>query len=173
VTVLHEHRPAEAYEAVKESYAHGEERPLASYAGLMAVYGAYAGGWALLARRRGLPDRVDARDVALVALATYKASRLVTRDKVTAPVRAPFTRFEEEASGSEVNEKPVGTGPRRAVGELLSCPFCTSQWIATTLLGGVLTAPRATRAVASLFASLAAADGLQWGMAVLRKKAEA
>jgi hypothetical protein len=172
MTSLHAHRPTEAYEAVKSEYAGGTEKPLASYAGLMAVYGAYAGGLALLVRRRGLPERVPAADIALLAASTYKVSRLVTRDKVTSPVRAAFTRFEEEAEASEVNESPRGTGPRRAVGELLTCPFCISQWVATTFLGGPLVAPRPTRAVASLFAALTASDGLQWGMAALKKRAE-
>ena len=171
MTALHVHHPTGAYEAVKQQY--GKDKPLASYAGLMAVYGAYAGSLGLLAKRRGLPERLPAADIALVAAATYKASRLVTRDKVTSPVRAAFTRFEEEADASEVNESPRGTGPRRAVGELLTCPFCISQWIATTFLGGLLLAPRPTRAVTSLFAGLAGSDALQWGMAALKKRAEA
>ena len=163
--------PTAARDAIKEHYAPGDDRPLGSYAGLIGLYTGYVAAWAALLRRRGLPERVEARDIALVSLATYKASRLITRDKITSPIRAPFTRLEGDAEASEVSERPVGTGPRRALGELLTCPFCSSQWIATTLVGGMLVAPRATRAATAVFASLTGSDAVQWSMSLLRSRA--
>ena len=156
--------------AEKKAYSGGEDKPLAAYTGLMALYGGYAGAVGLLAWRRGLPERVPARDLALLAAATYKTSRLLTRDKVTSPLRAPFTRVEPGAG--EVDETPAGTGARKAVGELLTCPFCVSQWLATGFLGALLVAPRPTRFVTSLLTAVTASDALQWGMAALRKRAE-
>lgn len=50
--------------------------------------------------------------------------------EVTAPLRAPFTEFQEEGGPREVEESPRGSGIRRAIGELLACPFGMSQWVA-------------------------------------------
>jgi hypothetical protein len=54
-----------------------------------------------------------------------------------------------------------GSGPRKALGELLTCPFCVGQWVATSFVLGLVLAPRATRLVASTFTAVAAADFLQ------------
>jgi hypothetical protein len=150
------------------AYAHGEERPLAGYARVMGVYGAgtAALGALVAARRRSLPERPAPGDLALAAVATAKLSRLLSRDAVTSPLRAPFTRYESPGGPAEVNEKVRGHGAQHAVGELLTCPFCLSQWIATGFAFGFLLAPRLTRQVAGTFAVLEAADLLQFGRAV-------
>src|SRR6185437_16413170 len=84
------------FEQEASAYSHGEERPLGGYLRVLATYGVSVAGLSALvaATRRPLPDRPDLRDVGLVALATAKVSRLATRDPVTSPLRAPFTRFE-------------------------------------------------------------------------------
>jgi hypothetical protein len=64
-----------------------------------------------------------------------------------------------------VKEEVRGTGLRHAVGELLTCPFCMSHWIATGFGIGAVVAPRATRLVASVFSMEAAADFLQFAHA--------
>jgi len=46
-------------------------------------------------------------------MATHKISRLITKDKVTAFVRAPFTRFQEAAGHGELEEEARGEGLRR------------------------------------------------------------
>src|SRR4051812_32799461 len=145
------HGLADALEDEREEYAHGEARPLGSYAVLIALYSSIAGGLALVVRRRKrrgtvtLPEGVPWQDLALVAVATHRLSRLVTKDSVTAVARAPFTQFKEPAGDGEVNEEVRGKGLRHAVGELLTCPFCIAQWIATGFAFGLLLAPRATR----------------------------
>ena len=53
-------------------------------------------------------------------------------------------------------------GTRHALGELLTCPFCVSQWFATGFAFGLVTSPRLTRQVAGLFAALEVADLLQY-----------
>lgn len=136
------------------------ERPLGAYAVLAAAYATLtAAGVATAVRRRGF-TQPGLADGALLAVAAFRLSRLASKAKITSFARAPFTRFVEEGDGAEVNEAPRGEGLRRATGELLSCPFCMTQWSATVLAVSYLHAPRATRAASSLLAATAAADAL-------------
>src|SRR3954447_22426822 len=126
----------------------------------MAVFNALCGGL-LIGLRSRLPERFTAGDLALLTVGTHKLSRLIAKDKVTSPLRAPFVRYEEDAGPSEVSESPRGSGMRKAVGELISCPFCIAQWVAAAGLVGLAFAPRLTRFVASVFAIVAGSDFLQ------------
>jgi len=143
-----------------ERYAPQDERPLGSFLALMGVYGAAVATGAGLLHRRGvkLPERVDWHDVALVSIATHRLSRLIAKDPVTSPFRAPFARFEGTSGPSELSEEVRGSGARKAVGELVTCPFCVAQWVATGMTFGLLAAPRTTRVVAALFAAVSGAD---------------
>ena len=154
-------------------YAPDGDRPLRGYAALMGVYGTAVTAGAVALRRRGrpLPD-VRPVDIVLIGVATHKMARRVTKDSVTSPLRAPFTRYEGVAGPAELKEGVRGSGVRKAVGELISCPFCISQWVATGFTFGLLTAPRATRWAASVFASLALADFLQFAYAWAEQQAE-
>lgn len=140
-----------------------QERPLGGYGVLMSTFLALAGGFALWLRRSGraLPDRVEPGDIVLLSIATHKASRLVARDRVASTIRAPFTRFQDDAGPAEVDEQARGHGLRLAVGELLICPYCLGMWIATGLLAGLLVAPRATRWLATSLVILTGSDALQ------------
>ena len=139
-----------------------EYRPLGGYAALaIAFNAALAAGLAAGMRRDALPERVGAGDLAVFALATYKLSRLIAKDEVTSPVRAPFTRHEGDAGSGEISEEPRGRGLRRAVGELLVCPYCVGQWVAGGFLLGLVHAPRPTRALGAMWATLGLADFLQ------------
>jgi hypothetical protein len=89
---------------------------------------------------------------------------------VTAILRAPFTEFEEPAGEGEVNERAVGTGLRHAVGELLTCPFCVAQWVATALVAGSLAAPDLTTAAVSICATARLSDYLQLTYGLLRQR---
>jgi hypothetical protein len=91
---------------------------------------------------------------------------------VTAVVRAPFTRFREPAGEGELNEDVRGGGLRHAVGELLTCPFCLSQWIATGLVTGRMVVPQFATAVASLSVVARLSDYLQLLYAVIRRQSE-
>lgn len=119
-----------------------------------------------------MPVRPAWSDLALISVATHRLSRLVTKDSVTAVVRAPFTRFEEPAGEGEVNEEVRGTGLRHGVGELLTCPFCIAQWIATGFAFGLVLAPRATRFVATTLTAVTASDWLQFAHSALQKTEE-
>jgi hypothetical protein len=149
---------------IADGYAPGEDRPLGSYALLTGTFAALAGAFGVWLRRSGreLPERVALGDLALVTLATHKLSRLIAKDRVTSAVRAPFTRYEANGGGpAEVEERPRGRGLRRAVGELLVCPYCLGLWIAAAFAAGLVVAPRATRWSASVFATLFGSDALQ------------
>ena len=163
------HRLAEEQQA----YAGDEDRPLASYGAVMAIYSSVVGLAALAIRRSGrtLPEGVAAGDVALLSVATFKISRLLAKEPVTSPLRAPFTTFQGASGEAELAEEVRGTGVRHALGELLTCPFCLGQWTATGLVFGLVLAPRATRLFATLFTSLTAADLLQFAYDKVQQEA--
>ena len=144
-------------------YAPGQERPLRSYAILVGAYtSASAGALALLrARGRQLPESYSVGDVLLVGIATHKISRLIAKDKVTSFIRAPFTRFQETSGQGEVEEQPYGHGLRYAAGELLVCPFCLAQWVASGLAVGLIAAPRFTRLLSTTLVAHTISDFLQ------------
>jgi hypothetical protein len=144
-------------------YSPNDPKPLGGYAILLLVFhGLVASLLALRARsRKRLPERIPPEDIVLLSISTFKLSRLITKDKVTAAVRAPFTEYEGPAGPAEVSEKPRGEGLHRAIGELLVCPYCIGQWVATALLAAYVWQPRLTRTTASLFAVVTGADYMQ------------
>jgi hypothetical protein len=157
--------------SVQDRYAGAEDRPLAGYALTMAVYGTVVGVLAGTARLTGrqVPDRVPVTDVALGALAIEKLSRLLAKDPVTSPLRAPFTAYRGTSGPAELSEEVRGAGVQKAVGELVTCPFCTSVWVATGFAAGLVYLPRTTRLAVATLAALAGADLLQFARAGLEK----
>jgi hypothetical protein len=146
--------------------------PLAAYAGFLGAFGLAFAGFQLTNRlaRRQLPQRLDPADVVLLGVATHKLTRIITRDWVTSPLRAPFTTYEGSSGGGEVKERPRGTGLKRATGELLTCPWCFAPWTAAGLFYGLVLAPRSTRFVASLFTAVAVSDYLQYAYMGVKKQ---
>src|SRR5579875_2302403 len=140
-----------------------DDRPLGAYAGLIALFNLELALFLVALKRSGraLPERIAPTDVLLFGVATQKISRLVTKDAVMSAVRAPFTQYEEPAGAGEINESPRGTGLRHAIGELLTCPFCFAQWVASMFAFGLVFAPRLTRLIAAMFAMVAVSDMLQ------------
>lgn len=139
------------------------KRPLAAYGELVGLYNLAFVVFvaATKASGRPLPERLALGDVLLVGVATFKLSRLLARDVVTSPLRAPFTTYEGMAGEGEVNGKPRGEGMQRALGELLSCPFCTGTWVAAFLAYALVLSPPLTRLVAGILSAHALADFLQ------------
>jgi hypothetical protein len=165
-------RIAQAGHREHEHYAHGEERPLPGYLTIMAVYGGLVGGLSALTGLTGrpLPERIAPTDIVLTAVATHKLSRLIAKDSVTSPLRAPFTAYQGTAGPAELDEEVRGTGGRKAVGELISCPFCLGVWVATGLAAGQVFLPRTTRMAIGTLAALAGADLLQYAHAWLQQQ---
>jgi Protein of unknown function (DUF1360) len=150
-----------------------DPRPLKSYAGIMASYTVLTAALTLLLRRQRFRMRtLSPWEYALYALAAEHISRLISKDSVTSPVRRPFTEFQEPAGEGEVNEEAVGSGPRHAIGELLTCPFCLDQWVATGLVAGSVGAPTLTTAVVSVSALARTADYLHLLYGLLRERVD-
>jgi hypothetical protein len=156
----------------KQEYEGDSDRPLEGFLAILGVYGLALAGTVVVLRRRGhvLPERVELADLALVTVATHKLSRLLAKDPVTSPLRAPFTRFAGTSGPAELQEKVRGTGLRKAMGALVTCPFCLALWVATGFGFGLVVAPRATRLAASVLTALAGADALHLAYAALEDK---
>ena len=149
-----------------------EEVPLGGYAVLMSAFTVVFGGMLVAAsRRRALPTRIAPGDIALIGIATHKVTRILTRDKVTSVIRAPFTKHVENTGAGEVDEKPRGHGLRRAIGSLLTCAFCTGPWVAAAFTAGLIAKPKATRVVASVFTMVAISDFSHQAYAFARSRA--
>jgi hypothetical protein len=148
----------------------GPRQRLAGYATALATYASVVAGSALVARRSGkqLPDRFDWSDLVLGAVATHKFARVLTKDAVTSPIRAPFTHYVEPAGSAELNETAKHGHPQHTVGELLTCPFCVAPWIASAYVAGLAMAPRWARAWAATYSMVGASDALQHVYARLR-----
>ena len=112
-------------------------------------------------------------DIAVAGLATQKLSRLVAKQVVTTPIRAPFTEVVGSGGPAEIHERPVGAGWRRTVGELVNCPFCLDVWFATGVISSIAFAPRAGRTLAAGLAAVGVADFLQLAYARAQALAEA
>jgi hypothetical protein len=148
----------------------GDERPVGSYVVLMGAFASLAGAFGAWFRSSGreLPSRIDPGDLVLLTVASHKASRLLSKDRVTSGLRAPFTQYEGEGGPGEVSEQPRGTGLRRAIGELLICPYCLGMWTSAGFVAGLLVLPRFTRWVASVLVIFFGSEMLQ----IAYKKAE-
>jgi hypothetical protein len=156
-------------------YRGGEEMPLGGYAALVGLYHLGLAGFFSVARWRRweLPSRIGFGDLLLLGVATHKLTRIVTKDWVTAPLRAPFTEYQGPSIHGEVNERSRGTGMRRATGDLLTCQYCTGPWIAGALSCALAVQPRATRLLAGIFAATAISDFLHRAYEAASSKSEA
>jgi hypothetical protein len=142
------------------------EHPVGSHLGLIAIFNVGLGALLFVASRRGLlPFRPSGRDLLLVGVAAHKLSRLVATERVTEVVRAPFVEDTED-------EAPAGKGLRRAMGELLTCPYCLAPWCTLALGTGLTFAPVPTRFLCGLFSAMTLADLLHRGQALLRLRNE-
>jgi Protein of unknown function (DUF1360) len=73
----------------------------------------------------------------LLALASFRLTRLIVFDKITEFIRKPF--FDEIEETNEKGEKeyfvvPKKSGLRGWIGTLLSCHWCTGVWSAIFLV---------------------------------------
>lgn len=160
-------RAEQVAEAYEPDQAH---RLLGGYLAIMTTWFVGAIAFVLRVRRRGLElPRPSLGDLALFGVATHKLARLIAKDRILSPLRAPFVRYDHPISSSEVMERPRGHGLQHAIGELISCPMCMGQWVASGFTAGSVLAPAGTRLAASMFATLAVSDTMQYLYAGLRK----
>ncbi|SOX52661.1 DUF1360 domain-containing protein [Mycobacterium ahvazicum] len=156
-------------------YRGDNPRPLGGYLVVLGAYGLVVAVATVLAALTGrsLPQRWRLHDLVTVTLGAHKFSRIVTKDAVTSPLRAPFTHFAGTSGPAEVNEEVRQAGSlRHSIGELLTCPFCFDMWVTTGFVIGLIFAPRFTRLIAGTFTVLAGADFLQLAYAKAQQAAE-
>jgi hypothetical protein len=146
-----ERPPYEAYAAI-----------VGAFSGLLATAGA-------LSRLVGRdPQCQTALDFAVLGAATFKAARTLARDRVTAPIRAPFVEGEADAG----DEEPVREGGmQQAIGELVTCTRCVGTWAAAGLTATQIITPRFGRLLTWSLGAAAANDFLQAGFTALTRKA--
>ncbi|MEW5323030.1 DUF1360 domain-containing protein [Geobacillus thermoleovorans] len=69
----------------------------------------------------------------LLCLASFRLTRLIVYDAITAWIRRPFHEWTEQElpdGSKQVFLSFKGDGLRRWIGELLSCYWCTGIWCA-------------------------------------------
>ena len=139
--------------------------PYRAYAAIMGTFAGSLAAVGMVARALDRdPRKRGTLDLAVLGLATFKASRTIARDDVTSFIREPFVAG--EATGGE--EEPVATGDlRQAVGELVTCSRCVGTWVAAGLGTTELLAPRFGRILTWSLAAAAANDWLQAGFSTL------
>ena len=141
-----------------------EERPLPEYATLTAAFWAVFLGFVLTNRDR-LPERIPFGDLVRIALSSYKISRVITKEEVTAFVRAPVTEDSDA-------QQPKREGAARVLGELLTCPYCIGLWVASAISFSLVRFPRETRFATTIFGAHALSDFLHAGFIRLRGSGE-
>ena len=146
-----------------------QQPPYRAYAGIVAAFVAGLGAVSAAAAARDRPQsEIAPVDLALLGLATFKASRTVARDKVTSFVREPFV--EGEAYDGE-DEKPTHESElRQAIGELVTCTRCIGTWLGAGLASVQILAPRTGRLLTTVLAAGALNDFLLAGFAALTNK---
>lgn len=140
-----------------------------AYLTLGALFWALFAAFSARRRQRGKPFILHPLDLLLLIFATFRLGRLAAFDKVTEPIRRPFTETIRDSSGVGKTVVPAGRGARHALGELFSCPICIGTWIAAGLVYGLTLIPQITRSFLAIMAAVggaellnAAAEALQW-----------
>jgi hypothetical protein len=158
----------------QRAYAGGEDRPLGGFLGAMSVYSAAVAAGAAVVRASGrpLPRRIPLGDAVLLTVGTFRLARRIAKDPVTSPIRAPFAQFNGASGEAELAEEVREHGGwKHAVGELLTCPFCLAQWVATGFVFAYVAAPNATRLAALTMTAVAGSDVLQFAYDAVQQKA--
>ena len=144
-----------------------DQPPYGSYAAIVSAFFGGLVGASLLARALGRePRELTTLDLVTLAGATFKASRTLSREKVTSFVREPFV----EGDALEGDERPAGEGVQRAIGELVTCTRCVGTWFAALFATTQILAPRLGRVVTWTLSAGAANDFLQAAFTALTAK---
>lgn len=158
-------------EKIQQEYRGGDDMPLLSFAVLSSIYLGAVGGLLWRARCKGrLPRRVRWDDIVLLGVASHKLSHILTRAKVTAFVRAPFTRFQKSSGQGTVSDTARGEGLQKAIGQLLTCPYCAGAWTSAGLTVGLIFNPPVTRWICGLLSVNTVTDLIHMGYFELKQK---
>ncbi len=121
--------------------------------------------------------RLQPFDLVQLGLTSFRIGRMVAFEGVGAPLRAPFTETRPDDSGAGDTVVAEGTGARRAIGELLSCPICAGTWVAAGLVYGLHLAPRPTRLLLAIMSTTGlaqvfydATEAMSWSAEAARRQ---
>jgi hypothetical protein len=161
----------EKYGAKTKEKEECEEQLLAEYAMILTFYLASLATLTGIALEQGrLPKKFTFADIVLFGIATHKLSRIITKDRITSIVRAPFVNYIRSTGSGEVEEEPRGRGIQRGIGQLLSCPYCMAPWCATAFAFGFIFAPRVSRFFAGILAGVTTSDFLHRAFLAAKEK---
>jgi uncharacterized protein DUF1360 len=140
-----------------------------------AILGAFAGALAATARLERMREREtrtgSPMQLIILSAATFKAARVISRERVGSVFREPFVEVDgDPVPGEHVEVRPAGDGLQRAVGELVTCTRCAGTWAAAGLLATQTVAPRFGRLLTLTLAAGAGNDFLQATFAALRAR---
>jgi len=140
-------------------YASRDDVPLGGYAGAMGAFTVVlaAVSWGVTRKKRPEPGLMD---ITLLGVGTHKLSRIITKDFVTAPLRAPFTVRRGKDGAGEVIDEPRGKQVRGSLGYLLTCPYCLGPWLGTGLSALLAVRPTTTRFVLRMLTAVTISDFL-------------
>jgi len=129
---------------------------------LSIVFLIFFAGFVLTMNRLDLWDQAEFQviDLVLLSFATLRLGRLISYDLVMQPLRSPFTETVADSSGAGDTVEAKGSGPKRVIGELLSCPICSGTWIAAFLVYGLYLFPNPTRVFLIMTAVICFSDVL-------------
>ena len=155
-----------------------EQRERLAYVTLVGLFLGMLGVFVSRERKERQVFDPHPRDILLIALATFRAGRVTAFERVTEPFRDPVTETVPDAYEAGEYVIAEGTGVRKAIGELVSCPICVGTWVASALVYGLRIAPGPTRLVAAILGVSglaemlnAVTETLSWGAQAARKQA--
>lgn len=162
-------RTENAYRSALKDYG-AVDQPVGSYVKLIGSYSLFFGTLFLLATRNGRPLRKpNGRQLTLLTIASYKLSRIVTMSFIGSPIRAPFAKRGQSLKGGEVQDEARGEGIQKAIGNLVTCPFCFNVWSTTLFVFGFSIVPRITQQLSTILTIAAGGDILHHGYRSLRE----
>jgi uncharacterized protein DUF1360 len=116
-------------------------------------------------------------DLLLLGLTSFRVGRMIAFEGVAAPIREPFTETQPDGSGAGQTVVAAGTGTRRVLGELVSCPICVGTWVAAVLVYGLHLLPRPTRVFLAIMSTTgvaelcySATEALDWSARAARRR---
>lgn len=123
----------------------------------IGVFGLFA---FLLSTKKVKTVKLTAYDVMALVFSTLRIGRMMAFDKVFEPFRSPVAVTKPDESGAGDTTAPKGSGIRRSLGELMTCPICAGTWVAAGLVYGIHLAPTATRLFITFMGTIGMAEVL-------------
>ena len=149
----------------------------ATYLTLTGIFLAIFGLFSLRWRRQSDIARLKSSDLLMLGFATYRLGHLISFDKVTEPLRLPFTETKMDDFGAAMTVEARGEGVQRALGELISCPICSGTWVAAALVYGLNLFPGPARIFTTIMGAIgmgevlhSLTEVLSWTATLARKE---